>query len=145
MPTFWRVYHVILHCTFLSFINFRKFIFILFFIFYWGVINICCFCLVAKLCLTLCSPMNCSPPGFPVLHYLQSLLRIMSIDSEMLFSRLILCSLVVKNPHAMQEMQVWSWIGKIPWRRKWQSTPVFLPRKCHGPRSVVDTTTVTDI
>ena len=63
-------YHVILHCTFISFINFRKFIFTLFFIFYWGVINICCFCLVAKLCLTLCSPVNCSPPDFPVLHCL---------------------------------------------------------------------------
>ncbi|KAB0377934.1 hypothetical protein FD755_009512 [Muntiacus reevesi] len=27
-------------------------------------------CSVAKLCLTLCDPMNCSMPGFPVLHYL---------------------------------------------------------------------------
>jgi len=25
------------------------------------------------------------------------------------------------------------WIGKIPWRRKWQPTPVFLPGKSHGP------------
>ena len=23
-------------------------------------------------------------------------------------------------------------VGKIPWRRKWQPTPVFLPGKCHG-------------
>ena len=22
--------------------------------------------------------------------------------------------------------------GKIPWRRKWQSTPVFLPGESHG-------------
>ena len=27
------------------------------------------------------------------------------------------------------------WAGKIPWRRKWQTTPVFLPRK-HGQRSL---------
>ena len=27
-------------------------------------------CSVAKLCLTLCEPMDCSMPGFPVLHYL---------------------------------------------------------------------------
>ena len=27
------------------------------------------------------------------------------------------------------------WIGKIPWRRKWQSTPVFLPEKSHVQRS----------
>ena len=26
-------------------------------------------CLVAKLCLTLCKPLDCSMPGFPVLHY----------------------------------------------------------------------------
>ena len=28
------------------------------------------------------------------------------------------------------------WIGKIPWRRKWQPTPAFLPRKSHGRRSL---------
>ena len=28
------------------------------------------------------------------------------------------------------------WIRKIPWRRKWQPTPVFLPRKFHGQRSL---------
>ena len=32
---------------------------------------IICRCSVAKSCLTLCDPMNCSTPGFPVLHYLQ--------------------------------------------------------------------------
>ena len=26
------------------------------------------------------------------------------------------------------------WVGKIPWRRKWQPTPVFLPGKFHGQR-----------
>ena len=29
------------------------------------------------------------------------------------------------------------WVGKIPWRRKWQPTPVFLPGKSHGQRSLV--------
>ena len=24
------------------------------------------------------------------------------------------------------------WVRKIPWRRKWQPNPVFLPGKCHG-------------
>ena len=27
--------------------------------------------------------------------------------------------------------------GKIPWRKKWRSTPVFLPEKSHGQRSLV--------
>ena len=29
------------------------------------------------------------------------------------------------------------WVGKIPWRRAWQPTPVFLPRESHGQRSLV--------
>ena len=28
------------------------------------------------------------------------------------------------------------WVGKIPWRRKWQPTPVFLHGKSHGLRSL---------
>jgi len=28
------------------------------------------------------------------------------------------------------------WVGKIPWRRKWQPTPIFLPGKSHGQRSL---------
>ena len=30
----------------------------------------CCCCSVAHSCLTLCDPMDCSKPGFPVPHYL---------------------------------------------------------------------------
>ena len=29
------------------------------------------------------------------------------------------------------------WVRKIPWRRKWQPTPVFLSGKFHGQRSLV--------
>ena len=29
------------------------------------------------------------------------------------------------------------WVGKIPWRRKWQPTPVFLPGESHAQRSLV--------
>ena len=28
------------------------------------------------------------------------------------------------------------WVGKIPWKRKWQPTLVFLPGESHGPRSL---------
>ena len=28
------------------------------------------------------------------------------------------------------------WIGKVPWRRAWQPTPVFLPEEFHGQRSL---------
>ena len=29
------------------------------------------------------------------------------------------------------------WVGKIPWRRKWQPTPVFLPGESCGQRILV--------
>ena len=28
------------------------------------------------------------------------------------------------------------WAGKIPWRRAWEPTPVFLPEESHGQRSL---------
>ena len=31
------------------------------------------------------------------------------------------------------------WVRKIPWRKRWQPTPVFLPGKSHGQRSLVAT------
>ena len=31
------------------------------------------------------------------------------------------------------------WVGKTPWRRKWQPTPVFLPGEFHGQRSLAAT------
>ena len=46
---------------------------------------------------------------------------------------------VVKNLPAMQETQeMWfnPWVGRIPWRRAWQPTPVFLPGESHGQRSL---------
>ena len=36
---------------------------------------------------------------------------------------------VIKNLPAVQELQVKRVQYKIPWRRKWQPTPVFLPGK----------------
>ena len=49
--------------------------------------------------------------------------------------QLLLASLVaqtVNNPPEMQD----TWVGKIPWRRAWLPTPVFLPREFHGQRSL---------
>ena len=47
---------------------------------------------------------------------------------------------MVKN--LVQETQVWFLGGKdllekIPWRREWLPTPVFLPGEFHGQRSLV--------
>ena len=46
---------------------------------------------VAQACLTLCNPIDCSTPGFPVHHQLPGLLKLMSIKSLMPFRHLILC------------------------------------------------------
>ena len=45
---------------------------------------------------------------------------------------------MVKNLPAMQETLVQSLGSEDPWRRKWQPTPVFLPRESHGQRSLAD-------
>ena len=50
------------------------------------------------------------------------------------------CGSVVKNLPVNEETQkTWapSLGGKIPWKRKWQPTSVFLPGESHGQRSLV--------
>ena len=50
-------------------------------------------------------------------------------------------ALVVKNLLAnagdLERYEFDPWIGKIPWRRAWQPTPVFLPGESHGQRTLV--------
>ena len=43
----------------------------------------------------------------------------------------------LKRLPSMPETRFNPWVGKIPWRRKWQSTPVFLPGESHGQRRLV--------
>ena len=45
----------------------------------------------------------------------------------------------LKNLPAVQETGFNCWVGKIPWRRKWQPTPVSLPGGFHGQRLQMDT------
>ena len=44
---------------------------------------------------------------------------------------------MVKNLLAVRETGFNPWVRKIPWRREWQPTPLFLPREFHGQRSLV--------
>ena len=39
---------------------------------------------------------------------------------------------VVRNLTVMRRPGFDHWVGKIPWRRKWQPTPVLLPGESHG-------------
>ena len=46
---------------------------------------------------------------------------------------------MVKNtPASAGDTETWvhPWVGKLPWRRKWQPTAVFLPGESHGQRSL---------
>ena len=53
---------------------------------------------VAQSCPTLCNPMNCSTPALSSITNSQSSLRLMSIESVMLFNHLILCCLLLFLP-----------------------------------------------
>ena len=44
---------------------------------------------------------------------------------------------MVTSPPAMQETRFNPWVRKIPWRRAWQSTLVFLPGESCGQRGLV--------
>ena len=50
-------------------------------------------------------------------------------------------ALVVKNLPASaadgRDVGFNPWVRKIPWRRKWQPTPVFSPGESHGQRNLV--------
>ena len=49
----------------------------------------------------------------------------------------LLCRLSDKeSTHQCRRHRFDSWVGKIPWRKKWQPTPVFLPGESHGQRSL---------
>ena len=49
--------------------------------------------------------------------------------------------IMVKNPSAnagdIRDKRYKLWVGKIPWRKAWQSTPVFLPGESHGQKRLV--------
>ena len=59
-----------------------------------------------------------------------------SKSSKVLKVRASLAQMVTKLP-TMWETQVHPWVKKIPWRRGWQPTPIFLPGEFHGQRSLV--------
>ena len=77
---------------------------------------------VAQLYPTLCNHMDCSTPGFPVLHQLQSLFKLMSIESVMATHPTILCSLpLLLLPSIFPSIKVFSneSILHIRWPNYW--------------------------
>ena len=43
---------------------------------------------------------------------------------------------LLANPGDSRDSNFYPWVRKIPWSRKWQPVPAFLPGKFHGQRSL---------
>ena len=82
--------------------------------------NVCC-CVVSKLCLTLCDPMNCSMPGFPVLTSPRVYSDCMFTESVMPSGRLILCRPLLLLPSIFPSIRVLSSESAlcIRWPKYW--------------------------
>ena len=63
---------------------------------------------VAQSCLTLCDPMGHSMPGLPVHHQLPEFTKLMSIESVMPSSYLILCHPLLLPPPIPRSIRVFS-------------------------------------
>ena len=61
------------------------------------------------LCLTLCDPMDCSTPGFPVHHQLPELLKLIPSESVMPSNYLILCCPLLFLPSIFPSTRVFSY------------------------------------
>ena len=53
------------------------------------------------------------------------------------FYGISLVAQMVKNLPEVQKTQIRCWVRKIPWRKEWRATPVFLPGEFHRQRSLV--------
>ena len=74
-----------------------------------------CYCSFAKSCLTLCDPMDCSMPGFPVLHHLPEFAQtqIHWVDDAIQPSH----PLLSPSPPAFnlsQHQGLFQWVGSLP-------------------------------
>ena len=67
-----------------------------------------CCCWIPKSCLTFCDPMDCSIPGFPVLHYLPEFAQTHSIESVMPSTHLILCCPLLHLPSIFTSIRIFS-------------------------------------
>ena len=80
-----------------------------------------CVCSAAKLCPALCNTVDCSMPGFPVLHYFPDLLKFMSIELVMVSNHLTLCRCLLLLPSIFPSIRVFSSESalRIIWLKYW--------------------------
>ena len=90
---------------------------------------------VAQSCPTLCDPMDCSMPGFPVQHNSQRLLKLMSIELVMPSNHLILHRPLLLLPSNFPSMEVFSSEAflHIRWPKYWSFSFSIRPsNECSG-------------
>ena len=69
-------------------------------------LSLCC-CSVIQLCPTVCNPMNCSTPGFPISHHLLELAQTRSIELVIPYNHLVLC-----HPFCLSQHQsLFQWVS----------------------------------
>ena len=92
---------------------------------------------VAQSCPTLSDPMDCSLPGSSIHGIFQA--RVLEWDAIAFSAQGALGS--SKEPDCQcrgcKRQGFDAWVGKIPWRRKWQRASIFLPGRFHGQESLV--------
>ena len=76
---------------------------------------------VTQSCLTLCDPLNCSTPGFPVPHHLLELPKLVSIESVMPSNHLILRRPILLIPSIFPSIRVFSneLVVHTRWPKSW--------------------------
>ena len=76
---------------------------------------------VTQLSPTLCDPMDCSTPGFPVYHQFPELLKLLSIESVMPSNHLILCCSLLLLPSIFPSIRGFSNESTISirWPKYW--------------------------
>ena len=72
----------------------------------------CCYCAVAKSCLSLCNPMDCSMPDFPVLHCLSEFAQthVHCVNDAIQLSHPVTPS---SCSHSFQHHGLFQWVGSL--------------------------------
>ena len=88
---------------------------------------------VTQLCLTLCDPMYCNTPGFPVHHQLPEFTQPMSIVLVMPSNHLILCHPLLFLPSIFPSIRVFSNESafRIRWPKYWSFSFDISPSNQH--------------
>ena len=68
--------------------------------------------------------------------FITNLLYLCPYDEDIDINMVFPVGSMVKTLLQCRRHRIDPWARKIPWRRKWQPTPVFLPEKSHGQRSL---------